>query len=156
MKSRILLIFIVFFFSGCASFQPLNEEDQIIFKRIDVPDLKKEDIHGNIIKWAADNFATGRALEQYNNSEAGLFIGSGSVPITGDNWDMDWGTRVFVYDLQYKLKIESQDGQCVVTFSNIGIDKISNVISYTSSRDLKRVEPVIFALIGEIEQYIKK
>jgi hypothetical protein len=117
---RILLgtLALLLFVYGCASMQPVKEEDKTFSQVFDAPGNSKDKLYDQIKIWIAQTFVSAKAVVEYENKEAGTIVGNGIIKYPCGGLDCiakgDW-------KVPFNMKVDVKDDKFKLTFSNLGL-----------------------------------
>jgi hypothetical protein len=103
---------------GCASVQPLSEEQKTIQTVVQVDGASQDKIYDGIKVWIAENFNSAKAVTEYDNKEQGRIIGNGitAYPCSGLDCMAKGDWKVY-----FTMRADVKDDKFRLTFTNIQI-----------------------------------
>ncbi len=93
------------FISGCASMQPIKQEELVVQKIFEVPKTR-EAIWFASMDWMVDEFRSAKDVIQFSDKEQGIIIGKGFTEVT---------YTIMPVDTYFTLKIEAKDNKARIT-----------------------------------------
>ena len=84
-KAILSLTLITGLLVGCASMQPVADEDRTFDRVVEAPGHSKDDIYTATKVWIAENFKSAKSVIELDSKEDGIIIGNGVIPITDND-----------------------------------------------------------------------
>lgn len=146
---------------GCASMQPVSQQDLSIEKVVEVPDLNKDQIYDQTKIWIAENFRSAKAVLEYENKETGTIIGNGtmSYPCSGlgclakADWKTHFTMRVDIKDSKYRATFSNLRLWTPATTSPIYMPAAESPIHW--QEDLDAIKPKLLDIVDQMTASLK-
>ncbi|MBG32959.1 DUF4468 domain-containing protein [Alcanivorax jadensis] len=157
-KAILSLTLITGLLVGCASMQPVADEDRTFDRVVEAPGHSKDDIYTATKVWIAENFKSAKSVIELDSKEDGIIIGNGVIPYPCSGMDCmaksDWS-------VPFTMRVDIKDSKFKIGFSNIKLSWPPSYNSVTGASsghegpvstqgDMDKIKPILLGFGDEI------